>query len=156
MVKRIPNGLIQIDIQPVLTRLEEMDGGRRKELILRELSANPKLRASIFSCLINCALPEYRDMSPFYVACSLGRDGIFSYMKQYEPNVNTCDVTRTLCIHAAIRSQSESIVSDLLSMNANCTAPNKLGETPLMCACSKRLEQTALRLTEVIPHGEGK
>ena len=147
IIKQTPNRLVQINIQHILIKMEESRKGKKR--ILKEMQRNDKLRYTIYSCIINCTLPEYRFMSPFYVCCSLGKQEIFDYMKQYEANMNTADVTNTLCIHAAIRSGNEKIVQFLLAMNANCTTPNKVGETPLMCACSKKLEATALSLLDV-------
>jgi len=148
VIKHKTNNLIQINLRHLIIRLEEIPKNDSNEKILHELFVNYKLRNTVYSCLINCALPEYRNMTPFYVSCMLGRTQIFKYFCKYEPNINCYDITGTFCIHAAIRCENNEIFQTLLEMNANCTCPNKLGETPLMCACSKKLENISMQLID--------
>ena len=139
VISQIHNGLIPIN-------LRHIGCSKGKEWMLAELSKNPRLKHTVYSGLINCSLSEHKGMNPFFVCCALGRKEIFDFMKSFDPDINSSDVTGTLCMHAAVRSMNEPIISSLLEMNANCTTPNKFGETPLMCACSAKLEKSALQL----------
>eukprot|EP00826_Nyctotherus_ovalis_P063654 TRINITY_DN9336_c0_g2_i1.p1 TRINITY_DN9336_c0_g2~~TRINITY_DN9336_c0_g2_i1.p1 ORF type:complete len:304 (+),score=-6.31 TRINITY_DN9336_c0_g2_i1:97-1008(+) len=110
--------------------------------------ANPKIRSTIYSFIINCSFPKYKSMSPFYYCCLLGRESIFSSFEQYKPNVNSKDSNSNSCIHAAIQANNIAIIHKLICMGANFTTPNSFGETPLMYACINGFESICLLLVE--------
>ena len=146
IVKQIPNGLISISTNPYL--IEEIRKNQSDDInvTMIKLQLCKDFKSIIYSLIINCKLIQYNLRSPFYTCCFFGCEEIFNYFKAYQPDINSVDIERTLCISAAIHSGNEKIALDLLNMGAEFRLMNIFDVTPLMGACLNKLENLALSI----------
>ncbi len=146
------NGLLSLHpglAQPGLLRSQEH---KRKEMLSPEPleHASLKDRDRVYSEIVNCALTEYMCRSPFYLSCIGRSNEVFAYFKQFKPNLDCKDNTKTSCLLAALQAGNTQIVEELLALNADCTSANACGDTPLIIACLKQLTPIALQISKVL------
>lgn len=143
----VPGSLFSLDAKELMSEINT-DLLADSQNFSATIMMNPRIRDMICSSIINCSLPKYKSMSPFYYCCLLGRESIFSSLEQYKPNINSKDSSNNSCIHAAIQANNIEIVRKLICMGADFTSPNNFSETPLMYACINGFEPICLLLVE--------